>query len=75
MSDDDRKRRCERCGSNLRADFGTELCIHTPGMQNLSVPGVFVFPKLTICLECGAVSAFQLPRERLSELRKHFSKD
>lgn len=65
---------CERCGSSYRADFGTEVCIHVPGIENLTSPHEFVFPKLAICLECGSVAGFRIPDEQLGRLREHVKK-
>ena len=65
------ERRCKQCGSNCTTDFQTETCIHIPGRENLAVPAVFVFPKLAICLDCGAVSDFLIPADHLVELRRY----
>ena len=62
---------CKKCGSNYTADFETEVCIHIPGPENLSVPAVFAFPKLAICLACGAVPEFEISADQLTELRRH----
>lgn len=65
---------CERCRSRYRADFGSEMCIHIPGIENLTVPHVIVFPTLSICLECGCISGFAIPEEQLRQLRKYVRK-
>ena len=65
---------CEQCGSSYRADFGTEVCIHIPGIENLTVPHELLFPKLAICLECGSVSGFTIPQEQLRKLRERVKK-
>ena len=44
---------CKSCGKNNQSEFSSEVCIHFAGVQNLSKPAVFVFPKLLICLDCG----------------------
>jgi hypothetical protein len=46
-------RLCKACGSSNQSKFGTEICIHLPGRENLDKPHVFVFPELTVCLDCG----------------------
>lgn len=61
---------CERCGSSYKADFGTEVCIHASGIENLTFPHAFVFPKLAVCLECGCASGFMIPEEDLLKLRE-----
>jgi hypothetical protein len=35
-------------------EFGCEINFHLPGPPSLSEPGIFVFPKITACLACGA---------------------
>jgi hypothetical protein len=35
------------------ADFSSEILIHFAGRKNVDKPGVLVFPRLTVCLECG----------------------
>ena len=63
--------RCKKCGSRYLTEFGTEICLHIPGQQNLAVPPVLVFPKLAICLDCGTVAEFSILKEHLTELRGH----
>lgn len=65
---------CERCGSGHIADFGAEVCMHLPGIENLTGPHEFVFPKLAICLECGSASGFVIPDEQLRKLREGLKK-
>jgi hypothetical protein len=65
------ERRCKQCGSSCTRDFQVEACIHIPGRENLAVPAVFVFRKLAICLDCGAVSDFLIPADHLLELRRY----
>jgi len=65
---------CEKCGSVNRRDFGAEVCIHFPGLENLSTPHLLVFPKLAVCLDCGA-SEFTLPETELQLLKKGLGKD
>ena len=62
---------CAQCGRSSTAKFAVEACVHAPGLENINFPGVFVFPKLTICWECGSASGFQIPNEELADLRKH----
>lgn len=65
---------CERCGSSYRAEFGTEVCIHVAGIESLTFPHAFVFPKLAVCLECGSASGFTIPEEELHRLREGVKK-
>lgn len=59
---------CKSCGSDRRR-FNGEIAIHFPGLQGLEIPIVWVFPKLFICLNCGAAE-FQVPEEQMQMLRK-----
>jgi hypothetical protein len=44
---------CGYCGSTNDAQLGTEINIHLPGQVLLEAPSIFVFPKITACLDCG----------------------
>jgi hypothetical protein len=44
---------CEGCGSANGKEFGTEMNIHIPGRVSLGEPGILIFPRLCICLDCG----------------------
>jgi hypothetical protein len=44
---------CLSCGSNKQSEFSAEMLIHFGGLKNLDKPGVWVFPKLLVCLDCG----------------------
>ncbi len=61
--------RCKRCASGYLKEFGGELAIHFPGHAGLTKPIVWVFPKLTTCLDCGFVE-FALPDEQGKQLRR-----
>jgi hypothetical protein len=41
------------CGSGNQAELAAEMVIHFSGVKNLDKPGVWVFPKLLVCLDCG----------------------
>lgn len=60
-------RTCGLCGSSGQAEFPAEMIIHFSGMKNLDKPGVWVFPKLLVCLDCG-FSRFTAPRDALPQL-------
>jgi hypothetical protein len=45
--------RCKACGKHNQTDFNAEINVHFPGLKNLDKPGVLVFPKLLLCLDCG----------------------
>ena len=62
---------CGACGSEVnQAELDAEVCIHLPGFENLDTPPVFVFAKLSVCLDCGA-SMFATPETELLLIRKH----
>jgi hypothetical protein len=46
---------CVSCGSRNKAEFPAEVNIHCPAVANPvgGQPGMLVFPKLLVCLDCG----------------------
>jgi hypothetical protein len=58
---------CAVCGSGHQAEFKAEMVVHFAGLKNVDRPGVWVFPKLLICLNCG-LSKFKVPEEELALL-------
>ena len=58
---------CTSCASGNQREFPAEVNIHLPGLRNSHNPGVFVFPRLLVCLDCGA-SSFVTPPSELDEL-------
>lgn len=58
---------CLLCASANQAKFSAEMIIHISGLKNLDKPGVWVFPKLLVCLDCG-FSRFAVPETELSLL-------
>jgi hypothetical protein len=57
------------CASRNDAEFGAEVLIHYTGLKNLDKPGVWVFPKLLVCLDCG-FSRFTVPESELALLSR-----
>jgi hypothetical protein len=45
------------------------MMIHFPGLKHVANPGVFVFPKLLVCLDCG-VSQLMLQETELRLIGK-----
>jgi hypothetical protein len=41
------------CGSNCQKEFASEMILHFSGIKNLDKPGVWIFPKLFVCMDCG----------------------
>ena len=44
---------CARCASDNQVEFPAEMNIHFSGLKNLDKPGVWVFPRVLVCLHCG----------------------
>jgi hypothetical protein len=55
---------CQLCGSSKEAELTAEMLVHFPGLKNLDKLGVWVFPKLLVCLDCGH-SHFAVPEKEL----------
>lgn len=60
---------CARCSSLNEAEYTSEIMIHFSGCKNLNNPGVLMFPKVLVCVDCGA-SRFTTPTEDLRTLRE-----
>ena len=58
---------CRSCRSVNQAEFPAELLIHFGGLKNLDKPGVWVFPKLLVCLDCGFLQS-TVPAPELASL-------
>ena len=46
---------CLLCGSIHEKEFAAEMVIHLGALANINNSGVWVFPKLVTCLDCGVV--------------------
>jgi hypothetical protein len=60
---------CLLCGSGNEAEFASEIIIHFSGLKNMEKPGVWVFPRLLVCLDCG-FSKFTVPESELELLAR-----
>lgn len=60
---------CPSCRSSNQAEFTTEMMIHFSGLKNIDKPGVLVFPKVSVCLDCGS-SRFATPKTKLALLAR-----
>ena len=58
---------CIRCESENRRTFNGEIAIHFPGLEGLTKPLVWVFPKIEVCLCCGQAE-FTVPERELGVL-------
>jgi hypothetical protein len=55
---------CPACAAGDQSEFSVEMIAHIGGFKNLDNPGVRVFAKLSICLDCG-YSRFTVPEAEL----------
>jgi hypothetical protein len=46
---------CSSCQSSNLAEFPSELLIHFSARKHLNNPGILVFPRLSVCLDCGVL--------------------
>lgn len=60
---------CSACGSKKTTEFTSEMNVHFRGLENIDNPGVLVFAKLLVCLDCG-FSQFLLTDAQLSLLER-----
>jgi hypothetical protein len=58
---------CQLCRSSHEAELAAEMVIHFSGLKNLDQPGVWLFAKFLVCLDCGC-SHFTVPKEKLSSI-------
>jgi hypothetical protein len=63
---------CLSCGSTKHAELTAEMLIHSPGLKNIDKPGVWLFPKLLICLNCGS-SQFTVPEAEWASVAKNLA--
>jgi len=59
---------CVQCSSLKEAGFIGELLLHVSGSIGAEKPGVLMFPKVLVCMDCGA-SRFNMPVEELRQLQ------
>ncbi len=44
---------CLVCALGNGVEFSAEMIVHLSGLRNIDYCGVFVFPKVLVCLDCG----------------------
>jgi hypothetical protein len=44
---------CQKCGLS-KVEFSAEMVVHLAGLKNLDNSGVLLFPRLSVCLNCGS---------------------
>jgi len=59
---------CKACHSKNRSTFSSEVAAHFPGLAGLDKPIVWVFPRISVCLDCG-LAEFVFPEKELEVLR------
>ena len=60
---------CLSCRSTKHAEFTAEMLVHLPGLKTIDKPGVSLFPKFTVCLDCGS-SHFTVSETELASVAK-----
>lgn len=55
---------CKSCGSNKHGQFRSEVAIHFAGLKGVDIPVAWVFPEVSVCLNCG-VAEFVVPDNQL----------
>lgn len=58
---------CKSCQSHNQSPFRGEVNIHFPGIVDLDMRSVLVFPELVVCLDCG-FTEFSIPEAELYQL-------
>jgi hypothetical protein len=56
---------CVSCGSVNQVEVRAVMLVHFPGLKCLDKPGVFLFPDLLVCLDCGT-SQFHVSKQELA---------
>jgi hypothetical protein len=51
------------------AEFTAEMMLHFSGVVRIDNPGVLAFPRVSVCMDCGA-SRFSTSDAELQELRE-----
>ena len=64
---------CKSCQSDNQRNFNGELNIHFPGRKGWDKPTVWVFPPVTICVNCGC-GEFMVHGEPLQQLKEHVTR-
>ena len=60
---------CPSCRSAKHAELTAEMLIHFPGLGNIDKPGVWLFPTILVCMDCGS-SRFTVPENELASVAK-----
>ncbi len=60
---------CKWCGSDNVVKLRGEIAMRLPGLKNIDMPIVHLFPEIVACLDC-AVAQFVIPETELHLLAK-----
>jgi hypothetical protein len=64
---------CTRCLSLHETELNAEMNFHLRGLANVDDPGIFVFPKVLVCLDCG-LSHFVVEERELAQIAERSAK-
>ena len=64
--------KCSLCASVNQSEFPSEIILHYRNIKNLNKPKVLVFPRVSVCLDCG-FSRFDTPTPELRALREEIA--
>ena len=57
---------CVECAAGNRAKFAAEMILDCPGLKNLDRSGVWIFPTVLVCMDCG-FGRFTAPEAALTQ--------
>lgn len=58
---------CLSCASQNLVTLSVEMNMHFTGLRNIDKPGVWLFPDVLVCLDCG-YAHFSVPAVELARL-------
>jgi hypothetical protein len=58
---------CVSCGSVNQRKFNAEMGLHFPKLKDIDKPVVWLFPEVSVCLDCRAAQ-FTVPEVELRQL-------
>ena len=59
---------CASCQSENQKTFTSEMAVHFPGIEGLNKPIVWIYPRISVCLDCG-MAQFMIPDKELEVLQ------
>lgn len=58
---------CPSCKSDNQRAFSAEVNVHFPGIEGLTIPTLWLFPTILVCMDCGT-SRFTIADAERKEL-------